>query len=395
MNKLGKKFAICLLALLCALTFAACGDNNSELNNGESIVVGNGTQKDPYIITTVEQLTKFSENAIDTDFKNTFFQLGADIDLNGNEWAPIGRGYDFNGTFDGKGFTISNFKITNTYQASGLFGSNAGIIKNLNVTNFKISTNYTTNSKETAAFAGGIVAYNKGEIIDCFANGNVILVSSYISYAGILAGYNIAQSKIENCGAIGGVSSRSSRMPSAGGLVGYNSGTIGNCYVDSAVMTTTNYGISVSNCGGFVGNNAGTIDNGFSMSSLVATATDGFIDFRAGGFTGNNSGTILSCIAAGEVHASFAYHDTPSVGGFAGENSGILSNIYRHEEQLIIWEEDNGDIKHQDGTNQDGELCSTINLNDETFYKNNLNWSETIWELSSLSFENCIYPTLK
>ena len=73
--------------------------------------------------------------------------LTADIDLakviGGNTWAPIGTGTDYKGTFDGKGFTISNFNVTSNCDYFGLFGKLAGgaVIKNFTIDGTLISVN--------------------------------------------------------------------------------------------------------------------------------------------------------------------------------------------------------------------------------------------------------------
>ena len=64
---------------------------------------------DTYIITTAAQLAGLAklvnegpENGSPVNFSGKTVKLGADIDLAGKEWTPIGKsGATFNGTFDG------------------------------------------------------------------------------------------------------------------------------------------------------------------------------------------------------------------------------------------------------------------------------------------------------
>lgn len=92
--------------------------------------------------------------------KNTFngqtIKLVADIDLNNEEWTPIGSAYEdhgFMGNFDGNGYIIKNLKITKLtpdadgYVYAGLFGVTEGVdkdnenyIKNLTIENVTIAT---------------------------------------------------------------------------------------------------------------------------------------------------------------------------------------------------------------------------------------------------------------
>ena len=89
-------------------------------------------------------------------FKNQTVKLVADIDLNNEEWTPIGSAYmdhGFMGNFDGNGFAIKNLKITeltpdsDNYVYAGLFGVTEGVdkdnenyIKNLTIENVTIAT---------------------------------------------------------------------------------------------------------------------------------------------------------------------------------------------------------------------------------------------------------------
>ena len=54
-------------------------------------------------------------NPAQDNFENKTVKLGADIDLSGIEWTPIGKldaGTDFKGEFNGDGKTISNLTMT-------------------------------------------------------------------------------------------------------------------------------------------------------------------------------------------------------------------------------------------------------------------------------------------
>lgn len=85
--------------------------------------LGEGTEKNPYLISTKEELVwaknsvnYFSEEGSANGYENkstAHFKLTADIDLEGNEWEPMGNDIvPFRGHFDGNGYTIKNFRIT-------------------------------------------------------------------------------------------------------------------------------------------------------------------------------------------------------------------------------------------------------------------------------------------
>lgn len=77
-----------------------------------------------------------------TSFEGKTIKLDADIDLNNEEWIPIGNSeHSFNGTFDGQGHRISNLTVNGSGKSNqGLFGmTRNGEIKNLTIENAKVA----------------------------------------------------------------------------------------------------------------------------------------------------------------------------------------------------------------------------------------------------------------
>lgn len=84
-----------------------------------------------WLANTVNGGNKFAKQTV---------KLVDNIDLNNEEWAPIGKTGSFNGTFDGNGKTVRNLLITGYNSTVGLFGNtHDGEIKNLTVENAKVS----------------------------------------------------------------------------------------------------------------------------------------------------------------------------------------------------------------------------------------------------------------
>ena len=92
---------------------------NGIYSNGTTTLVKNSAGE--YEIGTLEQLKLFrdavnqlkEDNTQEFSFKDQTVKLTADIDLQNEEWTPIGNiEAFFQGTFDGQGHTISNLKIT-------------------------------------------------------------------------------------------------------------------------------------------------------------------------------------------------------------------------------------------------------------------------------------------
>ena len=94
------------------------------------------------VISTLEELKSFRDevNAGNT-FAGKTVELAANIDLMSEEWTPIGNDTNkFQGTFDGKGYTVSNLVITGNNSNAGFFGfTTNGAIKNLTIDNASVS----------------------------------------------------------------------------------------------------------------------------------------------------------------------------------------------------------------------------------------------------------------
>lgn len=368
------------------------------------------------------------------------YALIYDIDLGGIEWTPLGRNEDssFTGEFNGNGFTISNFKITTANNGYvGLFGYNKGIIKNLGVENFTISVEYSKTiyagglvaynsgriinsyatgnvdiSASSAAgsvnfYAGGLVAYNSGSIINSYAMDNVGVsvysptgVSVYV-YAGGLVGYNSGD--ITVCCAMGDVIATSSSgkfaNAYAGGLVGRNDGTITNVYATGEVSATVSFTASTvtsgAYAGGLVGRNDDTITNGYSGGNVSAVSTSssrychpyaGGLVGHNGGLAGNNSAVITNSYATGNVSAE-SFSSSANVGGLVGSNSQTIVNSYRYSGQIFTVKKDSSIFIEP--TNTEGTAKDLITMQSVSFHTDTLGWSTDDWIFVEGSF-----PTL-
>ena len=134
-----------------------------------------------FTIMNGSQLYNFSKlvNA-GTDFTGKTVMLGDDINLNNNEWTPIGNmslnNIYFNGTFNGSGKAITGLKINTASNGGyhGLFGSvNSGAkIQNLHVAGDVAGGIKVTHSSTTTSSVGGIIGFSKGVIENLMVNIN-------------------------------------------------------------------------------------------------------------------------------------------------------------------------------------------------------------------------------
>lgn len=154
------------------------------------------------VITTKEELFAFanSVNVDGTSYAGKLVVLGADIDLNNEEWTPVGQtggngaATYFQGMFDGKGYTIKNLKITdNAYDeggnyAAGFFGFvDAGDAQIINV-------NFDTAEVNGHHWTGVVAGYISGKITGCTVK-NATVNCTHVNddacgdKAGVIVGY--------------------------------------------------------------------------------------------------------------------------------------------------------------------------------------------------------------
>ena len=167
---------------------------------GAWLVLDGNASFEPVLISTAEELMNFA-SAINggESYAGKVVKLTGDIDLGGSEWTPIGQtgtSYGatnyFQGVFDGQGYTIKNFKITETNgganYAAGLFGfidAADATIKNLNVDNAEVNGHHWT---------GVIAGYITGSITNCTVTNSKVVCTHANNdacgdKAGIITGY--------------------------------------------------------------------------------------------------------------------------------------------------------------------------------------------------------------
>lgn len=217
-----------------------------------------------------------------------------------NTWTPIGNAtYKFQGSYDGNGYSITGIYINNTSNYQGLFGY---LYTNATIKNLRIENGYVKGNGNIGALSG----YNSGTltITNC-ANTSVVAGASYV--AGI-SGYNDdVISNSYNTGAVIGGSY-------VGGIVGDdNSGTLTSNYNTGIVSASVDY------VGGIAGESTGALTNNFNNGKV--TGVGDYI----GGVVGAIAGTITNCYNLGIVIGSD--EDSDNTGGVVGytDTSFVIS----------------------------------------------------------------------
>ena len=275
---------------------------------------GNGTEEDPYLITSAAELAGLASNvnSIRNYSSGKFFKQTKDILLNNsnndystgiyakNEWTPIGNSsYWFQGTYDGANHTVSGIYINNSTKSyQGLFGYASGTIKNVIVKNSYI---------KAGNYVGAIAGAKRANGIYGSANSSPVIGNNYVGgIVGIEESYAIV---VENClneGPISGVDY-------IGGVVGKTA------YTTSAVKNSRNSGVVVANgrVGGIIGSAGGEIVKCSNIGTINATGS------YVGGIVGSGNAVIDQCSNFGNITSGNTY-----TGGIAGYNSKNTTNCY-------------------------------------------------------------------
>ncbi|TVY03119.1 S-layer homology domain-containing protein [Cohnella terricola] len=189
------------------------------------------------------------------------YELSADIDMTGVSFESIGRGTipkPFIGTFNGKGYSIRNLKISSTDSSTGFFAyiGTGGKVVNLKLENVDI-----TGMNRTGIIAG----VSSGTIENSYVDGKV----TGTGYTGGIVGLLYAgtlQNNVMNANVSGTI---------VGGLIGgtnysgsgwsLDQQTVGNVILNNDVRGTVTRIGTGSNTGGIVG------DMGGSAGSVLKT----------------------------------------------------------------------------------------------------------------------------
>lgn len=139
---------------------------------------GKGTETEPYLISTQQDLLNINEYYADTENAKAdmYFKLMNDIDVSKDlnnlpiHFKPICYNREFDGYFDGNGKTISGLLIDHQYEYAGLFGT---VAANHWVKNLTVKGNiYWDQAYAVGGVAGRVMA--GGYLQNCSFNGDII-----------------------------------------------------------------------------------------------------------------------------------------------------------------------------------------------------------------------------
>jgi hypothetical protein len=467
MNFNKRKKQLFLLTLI--IVFSLASFSGLILSNNKSLEVnawdgitsaeelqGLGTEEDPYLISTPEELFWLSNQTNQGLIEaSDYFELTANINLGGYEWTPIG---DFNsgdattafrGNFDGAEYIIYNFKLEdsqNINNYSGLFGYlSSATIKNLKIRQFSIDLDLTTLGD--ALYAGLLAGYSLDSNINNISNAPNYSDTSYSSiqiinsaepiFLGGILGY-AESSDLSEIESRASISTSSVNSVYAGGLVGRGENiTIEKSYNKGVVTANATAQAYV---GGLVAMTSETsFEKVFNSGNITATADAVAVGGLAGILSGGEGEDIyttkfaynvgrVTLIGLDELETELY------LGGLFGkvEENNIITYVYNASEVLVdeLASDEGIDVENQgtligilelgaefdnayyDSTLAnvgllgmgviDGEIggsvspTSTANMKVASTFEGddwNLNSSNSVWAISG--YVNNRYPILK
>ena len=306
-----------------------------------------------YIIDSKEDLLAFAAavNTGDT-FAGKTVKLGAEIDLSGIEWSPIGGdSVNFAGEFDGQGYTISGLTQT-TGTRMGMFG----LVEKAYLHDFTMEDVLFTVSADGArvgAVAGNLQYWNVLE--DITIDGIKIIINGNDGLVGTVTGYawksQLGNVDVKNAvfivngegNVIGGHTAYGRAHVWDTGVTGNNAhwldGTVqtingveyvlqnyfADCDVDGVKMTLNG---DRTEAGGFIGSDTYNSHSNYfvncHVTGLDVTCKEGTSQIVGGFFAWNNgtteAGTVkgfVDCSASGTIKGADGMY-----GGFVGQIGG-------------------------------------------------------------------------
>ena len=276
------------------------------VNTGATFSGGDGSEATPYIIGSATDFAQFAKNTTSKNYRDTYFKLDVDINLNDKPWTPTGN---FDGVFDGQHHKITGLKVSVADVEVGLFGqlSSTGRLSNLHV-----SGDVENTSSEYFKFAGGICGWHDGVVTNCSFSGSVRGTGTVGGIAGSCNG------KIISCKNTASVSGEE-----AGGIAGQESSAIPKiygCYNEGAID-------GGANAGGILGKNGGygcEIKGCYNIGAIQSSS-------------GGTLGAITSSAAAGNSVMASCYVKEKYAAAHATEETVFGASDWPTSTNNTVW----------------------------------------------------------
>ena len=363
---------IMLFALMLVFAFSSAAFADDPYGNFN---YGSGTENDPFLISTSDELVMMSDvfrnnpelGTVFPFYAAAYYELTGNIDMSGVNWYPIGEADTklFLGDFNGAGYTISNLERDTGNGSTGFFGYMGGNLHDLNLLNVNFAgrpggtyygiggavgglgyggviQNVNVTGKITVGGTygrngGGIVGMVWGanaRISNSTFDGNIIATSSGVNNLGGIVGFiNAPDLVVENCYSAGSIT-----RPGVGD---HEVGKIaGNLYTTTFINDTTSMVIDAQALGGDWFGYDGTEVDPALLTKLGVVYNDGAVVvknakrlavatlwFEASGtpsYTGLNNFAVLDEATVGDQYRVTLGYLVSGGEGFTSANAGIL-----------------------------------------------------------------------
>lgn len=324
-----RKFLSVLLSVMLVFSFMNINvmAETTETTTTVSVTAlnGDGTSESPYLIGTLDELKWFRDNVNSgNNYSGKYVQLTASIDLNNEQWTPIGTETNpFKGIFDGNSQTVTNLIVKGS-ENQGFFG----YVTETTIKNLKIQNIDVTGTNCVGGIAG--CGYASTYIDNCHVSGS-IKIYGLTNIGGITGKY---YARVTNSSVVGDDPSTSYvkgvyqeadlEGDNVGGIMGHageNNTHSGNIVKNITVSGTRKIGgligttdrqTDLSNCTveNVIIESTATAD--YASSNSATTTLGGLIGNYYGNATG---GTITGCaVNSATFNAGYA----TNVGAFVG-----------------------------------------------------------------------------
>ena len=271
-----------------------------------------------YTLSTGSQLAGLAELVNSgVTFEGKTVTLAKDIVLIRAEVTPIGGegGHEFNGTFDGAGYSIRGYNLTSLADAGeratniALFGGcgEKSVVKNVNVTGATVTVKRSASSSQAVSNVAALIGTSKGSVENCTVDATIDVA------------VDTPQTDTVKC-----------VMSKIGGMAANVYGDVKNCEFSGSIKAITN-----------TAGSDGTDGNGRSPGLVVAKHVGGVVAYLGDPsqeeVTGAKAhGEISSCVFSGSIDAQSPCEagtdrfgeaisaKTEGVGGVVGYSQGSV-----------------------------------------------------------------------
>ena len=318
---------------------------NVKLTQLPAGMTGNGSEAKPFVLKTADHLAwfrdyvngghpnawaKIADDVKEIDMSTVCHKADTEKQVAELSWNPIGNSdISYQGTFDGKGKTISNLYINAISENTGFIGYagffgyvDAGSIKNITFNNAKVNSTGFRSTGILAGGAGSCIIEDIKTLASCSVEG--------IDNAGGIVG--MAKGNISNCENHAAVKS----AVYVGGIAGWYDGS------DNSITSCANYGVvtgSGNNVGGMVGYfRSGTIQNSANYGNItgyeyVGNLIGNAIECNLNNVLGTGNVTATSNKEyAGLLVGSIKYASSCTASGILAYNSSAKLTINKTEQ---------------------------------------------------------------